>query len=151
MKPLLFAALFALATPTLADIDGSDPQALVDAMADIGYAASLTQDEYGNPMIEGVYEGSNYWIYFYDCDSPRGCSSIQFMTGYNLPKGMSLAHVNAWHSQKRFGKVELDGDGDPFISMSVNLDYGVSTANFQDSFDYWLLVMREFEAFIEWR
>lgn len=151
MKPFLAAALIALAAPASADINGSDPQEIVKAIAEIGYAVTLTQDDASNPMLEGVYRGSNYWVYFYDCSDARGCSSVQFMTGYNLPKGMSLAQVNDWHKQKRFGKVELDENSDPFISMPVNLDYGVSTANFQDSFDFWLLVMEEFEAFIGWQ
>lgn len=159
MKTSLVLAFALMAGPALAQmntsnstpLDGSNPDKLAAAIKGLGYTASVSTDAEGYPMIEGALDGSNYYIYFYGCDQTQGCNSIQFVSGYDLPDGMSMTDVNEWHRAKRFGRVELDDEMDPFITMPVNLDFGVSVQNFEDTFDYWTIVMREFEDFIGWQ
>lgn len=132
-------------------LDGSNPDKLAAVIRGLGYNATVSTDGDGYPMIEGNYRGSNYFIYFYGCDQSQGCNSVQFVSGYNLENGMTFQEVNEWHLAKRFGRVELDDEMDPWITMPVNLDYGVSVANFEDTFDYWTIVLDEFEDYIGWR
>ncbi len=48
---------------------------------------------------------------------------------------------------KRFGKIHLDSENDPYIQMDVNLDHGVSDENFVDTFSYWLTVLEVFDDY----
>lgn len=71
------------------------------------------------------------------------CSSLP--PGYDV----SIRDMNEWNSSKRYGKAYLDDDGDPNIEMTVNLKYGVGRDNFDDTIDWWMLTMKEFEQYID--
>ena len=49
----------------------------------------------------------------------------------------------------RWAKVYLDEDSDPRLEMDANLYGGVSVANFQDTLDWWIIVMNDFIEFID--
>ena len=46
---------------------------------------------------------------------------------------------------KKFGKAYLDQDGDPRLEMTVNLDYGVTQRNLDDTFDWWTKALARFK------
>ncbi len=56
-----------------------------------------------------------------------------------------MEEINAWNRDKRFGKAYLDDDGDPALEMNVNLRYGVSRKNFDDTVDFWRIVLKTFK------
>jgi hypothetical protein len=58
----------------------------------------------------------------------------------------SLDEVNKFNSEKVFGVVYIDKDGDVNVDMPVNLAHGVSRKNLDDSFDWWRLVLRDVVA-----
>src|SRR5690606_11183174 len=130
------------------NVDATDASVLADVLQELGYRAMLGTDGGGDPLITSSADGSEFRIYFYGCSNGQMCKSIQFSRGYDMDAGMSLEQVNVWSREYRFGKVYLDDDLDPFIEMDVNLDFGgVSRENFADTFDWWLVTVREFETF----
>ena len=154
-RPLLAIALICgISSPVAAlaaNLDAGNATELVDLLQDLGYRAMLTTDSSGDPLILSSADGSDFSIFFYGCTNGQSCKAIQFSKGYDMDQGMSLEQVNTWNRDYRFGKVYLDDEADPFIEMDVNLDFGgVARENFADTFDWWLVTTREFEAFINW-
>lgn len=45
----------------------------------------------------------------------------------------------------------IDSEKDPFLKSDVNIDKGVSDANFLDNFKLWFRMMKDIEAEIGWR
>lgn len=86
-------------------------------------------------------------MYFYGCAKGRECDDIQFSAGWSGPK-VSLEKINEWNRDKRFGKAYIDSDGDPRLEMEVNLDYGVSAKNLEDSFNWWSKALKEFKKIV---
>lgn len=153
MKRIILSAAMALTASTaMADIlvDGGNAKLIMSIIQDEGYSISMDQEDNGDPLLVGKLDGSEYRVYFYGCDNPNGCDSIQFSTGYDLRNGMTLESVNEWNRGKRFAKVYLDGDMDPWLEMDINLDSGVTRDNLVDSMDYWRLLMNAFEDHIDW-
>jgi hypothetical protein len=124
-------------------IDGSDPEAIRAIATGYG-SAELETDSDGDPQIVGRIDGTQYIVLFYGCTNGQNCNSIQFTAGWACVP-VSLAQINAWNSGMRFGKAYLDEDGDPTVEMNVNLDFGVSRKNLDDTFDFWRLVLTQFQ------
>jgi len=147
--PILFVAAGLSVAHAQAEslVDATDPERIVQLMRGFG-SSTLETDDYGDPLITGRVEGSKYGIYFYGCEENRSCKDIQFSAawaGYDV----SMHQINEWNKTKRYGKAYLDNDGDPAIEMSVNLTYGVSRDNFDDTIDWWTITMKEFESYIK--
>ncbi len=123
-------------------IDGGDPAAILNVASGFGMA-NLETDSQGDPMIVGRVDGVRYALYFYGCKGGADCTSLQFYAGWNAP-GVPMDRVNQWNYENRFGRGHIDPDGDPVVRMDVNVDYGVSQRNFEDTFDYWRLVVTNF-------
>ena len=108
-----------------------------------GSASLTTSSVTGNPKITGRMNGKEYSIYFYGCDSSKkNCTSIQFAT-YWSGKRLTAESVNQWNADKRFGKLFIDNDGDLNLQMDVNMDYGVTYKNMEDTFDIWKTVLED--------
>lgn len=150
------AAIGALALASTAQaashtmISSNDPQGIVDAMRAAGYSATLTTDKSGDPKIKGKLSKSEYSIVFYSCQKAKDCLSIQFSAGYDLNKGLTDSKANEWNYGKRWAKMSLDDEGDPYLQMDVNLRYGVTEETFADTLDVWRMMLEDFEPFIGW-
>lgn len=130
-------------------VDATTPEAIVDAIENQGYIAKLTKDSGGDPLIRASGDGTNWAVYFYGCqDDNTGCTAIQFHVSYGLDKGLSLKAMNEWNRDHRFGRMYLDDENDPHIEMDVNMDFGVSRDNLEDTVDYWRLVVSTVETFL---
>ncbi len=147
-QPLLAAcmAVSLLAGPQVSAqelIDAKNPQAILEIAKGFG-SAKLGTDAEGDPLITGRIQGTKYGIYFYGCNSKgEDCDDIQFNAAWSGVKA-SLKDVNQWNAEKRYGKAYIDSEGDPVIQMTVNLDYGVSTGNFDDTFNWWSKALQGF-------
>jgi len=152
IRQTLFAlGLSALAVPAAAEVYPNDVQSIMRVFQSEGYLVSQSLDSVGDPMLDGKIDGTPYRVLFYGCgDTHDACTTIQFKAGYDLTSGMSLVRANAWNRDKRFGKVYLDDEMDPFIEYNLNLYGGVTDANFADTIDWWRVVMGEFEDYIGW-
>ncbi|MCK9258460.1 MAG: YbjN domain-containing protein [Azoarcus sp.] len=124
-------------------IDATNPSRIYEIARGFG-SAELDKDGQGDPRIVGRIDGTKYGIYFYGCRKGRDCDDIQFSAGWSGAK-VSLEEINRWNLQKRYGKAYLDRDGDPRLEMVVNIDYGVSVKNLEDSFNWWMKAMEGFK------
>ena len=145
---LLFTAVPAQAA-TL--VDATDPARLVDIIQDLGYRAQLTTDDAGDPEIQSAVGGAEFSILFFGCTDNRACKYLLFRGGWDLPEGATLDVVNGWNHDKLFGRAHLDDESDPWLEMPVTMDGGVSRTNFEDAFDWWEVIVAEFEDHIGFR
>ncbi len=129
-------------------IDGTDPEAIRNLASGYG-SATLSKDDLGDPMIEGRIDGLLYFVLFYGCDNGKSCNAIQFSTAFEGAEA-DMEKINAWNRDKRFSAAFLDEEGDVGLEYDVNLAYGVSRSNLDDTFDYWRLVLEEFKSHIDW-
>ena len=58
--------------------------------------------------------------------------------------------MNDWNATQRFGFAFLDDESDPFVTMDVNMAYGVSEDNLLDTLRLWDQVLSDFQAHINW-
>lgn len=140
----------ACAAPAPAQVvDATEPDRLVEIIQALGYRAQLTTDEVGDPMISSSVSGTDFTIFFYGCEDNAACKLLLFRVGYDLPEGTTLEVVNAWNKNEVVGRAHLDEENDPWLEMVVNMDGGVSRANFEDTFDWWEVTVAKFEQHIE--
>ena len=141
------SALLLVGTEAFAEelIDAKKPEAILNIAKGFG-SAKLGKDSEGDPLITGRIKGTRYGIYFYGCNSEgEDCDDIQFNAAWSGVK-VSLKAVNRWNAKKRYGKAFIDSEGDPVIQMTVNLDYGVSADNLDDTFNWWTKALEDFIA-----
>lgn len=138
----LAAGLCAANVQAEALVNATDPERVMELVRGFG-SATLEQDAYGDPKITGRIDGHKFNLYFYGCDDNRNCSDLQFAAAW-AGQDVSLRRINEWNKTTRYGKAYLDSDGDPTLEMTVNLKYGVSRDNFDDTIDWWKLAMSEF-------
>lgn len=124
--------------------DPGDPREVLELAKGYG---SATLEPYGDGKvkIDGRMEGRRYGVYFYGCTANRQCNSLQFSWGIDK-KGVPLSKINDWNRDKRFAKAYIDSEGDLMLEMDVNVAYGVTRKNLDDTFDWWRLVLKEFYA-----
>jgi len=153
-RHVLVCAALAAATAGSAGaqaIRATDPQGIVALLQSEGYAAKLEKTDKGDPVIRSQSSGSNFSVYFYNCDKGQNCATVQFYAGYDTDKKLSLEQINAWNQTNRFGRAYLDDEGDPNLEMDVDLDDGgMSRELFTDNFEFWTSVMAGFEKHIGW-
>ena len=150
-------SLLAAIALTLAPL-GANAQALVDA-SDVDILAALVQDEgyravtgtdgVGDPMITSSANGYEYDIFFYGCTDGENCRDVQFSVSFDMEDGMSLTRAQDFNLEKRWVKVYLDDESDPRLEMDANLYGGVSATNFKDTVDWWVIMMNDFIAYID--
>lgn len=130
-----FAAKFASKLVTAADTE-----TILEVAKGYG-SAMLEEDDVGDPMISGRLEGHKYQVLWEGCDDE--CSVMRFQAGWSDVEASSEL-INTWNAESLFGKAYLDDEGDPMVEMTVNLDYGVSRKNLDDTFEWWREVLRSF-------
>lgn len=128
-------------------IDASDPEAILAIAQNYG-DATLSTDDYDDPHIEGEIDGVDYEILFDGCEDGKNCEFI-ILTAWTSADPSALK-VNAWNADSNFGRVFIDSDGDVVVDIAINLAYGVSKDNLNDTFEWWEIVLEEFaEDFID--
>ncbi|WP_227427090.1 YbjN domain-containing protein [Roseibaca sp. Y0-43] len=150
MKLCAVACLGALPSTGMAQslLDASDPAAIAEIARGYG-AVEVTTDAVGDPMLRGRMDGVQYLVLFYGCDNGRNCTTIQFQAAWVNNGRTSEQDLHAWNRDNRFGKAHMDADYDPVIQWDVNLFGGVSRANLDDTFDWWRVVLDNFEDYLD--
>lgn len=130
-------------------VDATDPAQLTQVIQDLGYRAQLKTDNTGDPMITSSVAGTEFSILFYGCTDNAACKVLLFKVGYDLPLGTTDQTINAWNADNLFGRAYLDDEDDPWLEMPVNMDGGISRANFEDTFDWWEVAVAKFQQHID--
>ena len=145
---LLLGAGIALAEP--ATITAEAPEVMVEVLQSLGYRAELTKDGEGDPLIRSAASGLKFGIYFYGCDAGSRCTTVQFYLGLELGRTVALSELNDWNRNKRFGVAVLDTDGEPYLKLDLNLDYGgITTPAFEDNLELWERLMADFAEHLQ--
>lgn len=145
---LAFSLAFGVATASTSDlVDATDPEEIVNIARGYG-AATLGVDSVGDPQVTGRIDGNAYTIFFYGCTDGRDCTSLQFSSGW-ISDRVDMAMINMWNRENRFSRAYLDDDDDPIIEMDVNMEFGVSRRNFDDTFGVWSAVLSSFARHID--
>lgn len=145
---LVFSLAFGAATASSTDlIDATDPDEIVNIARGYG-SATLGMDSVGDPQVTGRIEGNAYTIFFYGCTEGRDCTNLQFSSGW-ISDRVDIAMINAWNRGNRFARAYLDDEDDPIIEMDVNMEFGVSRRNFDDTFGVWSAVLSSFARYID--
>jgi len=129
-------------------VSAENPAELVAIIQGLGFKAQLDKDNSGDPLIRSSSSGVDFSIYFYGCTKNKRCHSLQFIAGYNLSAGTTLAVLDQWNEEKRFASAYLDDEDDPFLQMDVNTEGGITEENFKKTFDLWQSLKGEFESHI---
>ena len=133
-------------------VHAQDPQSVVSALQNGGYAAKLGVDKVGDPMITSGVSGTTFQIFFYNCTNHLNCATVTFHSGYDLAQGPPLELINEWNRGQRFGRAYLDKENDPILEMDVDLDDGgVAPLLFIDNIEFWASVVQKFEKQIGYR
>lgn len=150
MRPCLLAALLALPPAAAPAQVVGDPGVIGLLMTDHGLRVAEDVNPDGTPELHSRMDGIRFRVLFYGCD-PRPCQTVQFTTGFDLARPMTLARINDWNRDRRFGKAFLDDEGDPFVEMDVNLyGEGIGRRTFDDTLDLWRQVLGDFRDHIGW-
>lgn len=140
---MILIVVIGMTAPAAADlVDASDPETLRDFMQVHG-EASVEYDNVGDPVIIGRYNGAVYTVTFYGCNAGEECRDVIFHAAWQN-NGVDIIALNDWNSRSRYGKAFFDEMGDPTIEMAVNLNWGVTQANFQDTIEWWFASMHHF-------
>jgi len=151
-KSLVAAAVLAVLPLTAgaqAFVDASDVDIISAMVQDEGYRAVIGTDGVGDPMVTSAANGYDFDIFFYGCTDNENCRDIQFSASFDLEDGMSLTRAQDFNLEKRWAKVYLDEDSDPRLEMDYNMYGGVSATNFNDTLDWWVIIMNEFIEYID--
>ena len=164
--PMLAAAAIAagLAMPAVAqtqfddgDATGGSNAQLVDAtmldeiMASFqrnGFSVELTEDSQGDPRIRSTDRNQPFSLYFYGCTENEDCGYVQFSAGWDLENGITLAKVEEWNANRLWGTAYRDDEKDPWLTLTVNLKYGITVENLDDTIDWWKITMPRFAEHI---
>lgn len=149
---LALATMVGFAIPCAAEakpVTAKDPSSVVSALRSAGYRAVLTEDDPGDPMINGGSFNSDFVVYFYGCTDNRNCSRVQLVAIFPEPANASLAAINEWNAENYFGRAYLAEDREVRLEMDINLDDGgMSPALFIDNMRWWDSIVADFEKYI---
>lgn len=136
--------------PAAGALSAADPAGIAAALQRLGYKAEITKDDDGDPKINSAAAGANFGVYFYGCTGGKDCNAIQFSAGFDTDAGLDLSVANEWNRDKRYGKVYLDDERDPYIELDVNMIGGITEANFDDTVGLWDSLLADFQKHIDW-
>lgn len=127
-------------------VSAADPEAVREIVSGWG-SANLTTTKDGSPRISGRMEGVLYTVRFFGCRRGASCQQIVFSSGFS-ETGADSELINAWNRDQLFGRAFLTEGGDAVIEMPVNLRFGVSKENLDDTVDLWRVTLAEFRAHV---
>lgn len=122
------------------DLAGSEVVALLDAH---GYNATLTADDFGDPLIMGSADGLKFQVQTYNCNdaAPRRCKTLRFLSSFAAPSSISADEVmkamNDFNKSKVYGRAFVNDDNDPTVDFRIDLSGGVTAANLMDQVGTW--------------
>ena len=120
---------------------------------------SVYLDSQGDTTVEGNVDGTDYQVYFYDCDGAgllataypdSTCLGVEYRAYfYGFPK--DDATINAFNDQHHYGHLWRDGDGDLGLQMNVVVEGGVTDDNLRAVFARFRAAIQDFNTFMAGR
>jgi len=144
---VLGVAAMRMACAALLPDGGVTAQDVARVLQAKGFQAEITTDKQGDPLVRSNSGGAKFAVYFYECGGKARCTSIQFSAGFS-GTGLTPDKVADWNRTKRFGRVYLDKDRDPWIEMDVDLERGATTEAIVNELERRTSVMGSFMRYI---
>jgi hypothetical protein len=113
-----------------------------------GFSVELTEDSQGDPRIRSTDRSNPFSLYFYGCTENKDCGYVQFSAGWDLENGITLAKMEEWNANRLWGTAYRDDEKDPWLTLTVNLKYGITVENLDDTVDWWKVTMPRFAEHI---
>lgn len=137
----------ALNTPTVGEV--------AEFLKSNGHNPKIQRGDAGGPMLVVNEGGDNFMLGFYDCTKTGGlaarrCTGAEFSVAYPVEKKPTLPRINEMNQNYRMAKVYVNSEGNPGVSMAVNLGGAFSSGNLSDNLEWWVSAMRHFEEDIGW-
>lgn len=137
----------ALNTPTVGEV--------ADFLKSSGHSPKIQRNDDGGPMLVVNEEGDNFMLAFFDCTTSGGlaarrCTGAEFSVAYPVEKKPTLSRINEMNQNYRMVKAYVNSEGNPGVSMAVNLGGAFTSGNLADNLDWWVSAMRHFEEDIGW-
>ena len=116
-------------------VSAAQPAGLVIALMNAGYDAELARDARGAPLVQVTTAGYPFTIAFYGCDETtwRECDSLQLITGLDRAQPWTAESALALMRAYRFVAVQLDEEGDPFLTWDIYTGSGIPAAVFLET------------------
>jgi hypothetical protein len=117
---VVFAATSSHAQST-SSVTARNPAGVVAALKRSGHEATLSTDDFGDPMITTTFNGYEGSVMFYGCDEEThtGCTSLQFVFGFDSEDPFPLEEANELARKNRYISVSLDEEGDPYVLWDI--------------------------------
>lgn len=148
------AAAAVISVPSLVSAEmlvATDPDTLVEFFVEEGADVERTVDNAGDPKLKIEYYGSDFVLYFYDCNDNADCKSIQFFSGYKTEGSVRKSKVNEWNADNRFARAYISESGSARIEHDLYLGKnGIDADDFAALVSKWTSAEGEFEDFIDW-
>ena len=125
---LLSASAFATDTISYA----ADQTLIHQVLSGMELEYELTQDDNNDPTWTFTHLGILITIISYDKVTAGRYESLLFYTGWATDAVISLARINEWNSNSRFGRAYVDDSGDPVIELDLLMMGGVTAATISD-------------------
>jgi len=125
-------------------ITGQDVDRVAELARTYGPAERRFDDAEDGPWIRAEMDDVVYTISFLNCIAGTDCTSVQLRAWWESAGAHTLEAVNQWNRERRFGAAYLDSSNNVTVEFDVNLAGGVTAVNFDDTLQWWQVVLREF-------
>ena len=146
------AAIFMTAAPAQARNVTADVAQISDLMKRNGYSVEIkTEKGESHITVQKGKDSYAFEIFFYGCteNTMQNCKTVQFGSGFTPKTKPTLAAMNEYARDNRWGRIYLDNVGDPIVEMDVDLEKGgMSEALFLDNIEYFETVIGRFGEFV---
>jgi hypothetical protein len=127
-----------------------------DFLKEQGNSPKIKPGDSGAPMLSVNEGGDNFFVFFFDCSTGGGlaarrCTGVEINVSYPVKKKPTLSEINELNKSYRMAKAYMNAEGNPGISMSINIGGAFDSANLGDTLEWWTAAMRAFEKDIGWK
>jgi hypothetical protein len=131
------------------------PQELLSLLEGEKGTVALDENE-GDTTIEGRVNGTDYQIYFYECDGREfadlaqptsQCLGFEYRAYYTGFQD-DTETINNWNGNNHYGTLWRDEDGDLALQFNTVVEGGITEANIRTGFQWWLAIIQSFDEFM---
>jgi len=132
-------------------VTASEPTSLGTFFFDQGLASKLSEDSYGDPMVQFRKDNHEYTIFFYGCTANTDCTNLQFYIGYETDGQVGLDVVNSMNQDNRFVTAAIDDEDDVILTMDILTgSNGITSDDFALLYGLFLETVQDFEDRVGW-
>ena len=128
-----FALSLLIAPPGGAHALGADdPEGIAALLREMGYEATVSRDESGNPVVDPG-SGTSFlpWLIFFDGCGEDGCRDLRFTAWSDVAGVITTGYANDWNSYDSAARLYVMPDGTPRAQMALPEARGIPEERFR--------------------